>query len=79
LQDIIATLCAGGVAITLAAVLAELRRRLLTKEVVDGLHERFLRPGEGIDIPVGKLAGETALGLAIIGALAELGALVLAF
>ena len=79
LQDIIATLCAGGVAITLAAVLAELRRQLLTKDVVDGLLERFNHPGEGIDIPVGKLAGETALGLAIIGALAELGALVLAF
>jgi len=60
-------------------VLAEFGRQLRIKNVVDAFHERFLHPGEGIDIPVGKLAGETAVGLAIIGALAELAELVFAF
>jgi hypothetical protein len=79
LQGIIDTLCATAKVITLAAVLAELRRLLRLKNVVDGFLERFHRPGEGIDIPVGKLAAETGVGLAIIGALAELAELVFAF
>ena len=48
-------------------------------DVADGFLKRFNRPGEGIDIPVGQLAGETAIGLAIIWGFLELGGLVLAF
>jgi hypothetical protein len=79
LQRIIDTLCAGAAAITLAAVLAELRRQLRMQNVVDAFLERFKNPGGGIDIPVGQLAAETAVGLAIIGVLAELAGLVFAF
>jgi len=78
LQGIIDQLCKAAVEVTAAAVLAELARQLRMKDIVDAFNMRFLHPGEGIDIPVGKLAGETAVGLAIIGALAELFELVFA-
>lgn len=79
LQKILDSLCEEAVEVSLAAVFAELRRQLRLKNVLDGFLESFQHPGEVIDIPLGKLAAETAVGLSILGVLAELGGLVLAF
>jgi hypothetical protein len=68
------TVCEAVVEITAAAVLAEFKRRLLSRAFVELLGQKFSNPaGETAPLPVAEATGFAAVVLAIIGIVEEMG------
>jgi hypothetical protein len=74
LEESFKAVCAAVVEITAAAVIAEFKRRLLSKYFVDLLAGKFASPrGETGDIPVAEVTGAAAIFLTVVGIILEYG------
>jgi hypothetical protein len=76
LEESMKTVCAAVLEITAAAVLAEFKRRLLDRSLVEMLGQKFSNPaGEMAPLPVAEATGFAAVVLAIIGIVEQFGPL----